>query len=126
MSKHFICNIVTRQEIELFDWRILQTSAGTCHFVGCRTHGRGRVSSEIKGFDRGELQGTTRSGNLYRLEGPSRSSVAADAVWRQWCTKNGVETWNDVTSEWLSRAVREADEPSTRDARAYFNGDPQQ
>lgn len=113
-------------DIELIGWRILQTSAGTCHFVGCRTtHGRGRVSSAIKTFDHELLQGTTRSGNVYQLEGPSEVSVAADAVWRQWCQKNGIERWTDVTYEWLSNVECEAGEPSTVDARAPFEGDPQ-
>ncbi len=73
-------------------------------------------------FDRDFLHGTTRSGNVYKLEGPSAVSVAADAVWRQWCTKNSVESWTDVTCEWLSNAVCGEIEQSTRDDESEHNG----
>jgi hypothetical protein len=113
-------------EIELIDWRILRTSAGTCHFVGCRrTHGRERVSSAIKTFDRELRRGLTRSGNVYRLEGGSAQSPVADAVWRQWCATNRIESWDDVTDGWMSENVA-PDGPSASDARAHFDGDPQQ
>lgn len=96
------------QRVELFDWRILRTAAGSCHFVGCRTtHGRGRVSSAIKLFNPTGQFGLTRSDTLYVLEGPSSFSLAAQAVWLQWCAKNEVESWVDVTDKWISKTVAE-------------------
>lgn len=126
MAWGIVSGILKPQEVVLSDWRILRTSQGTCHFVGCRTtHGRGRVSSAIKEFDRALQRGITRSGNVYRLEGDSAHSTVADAIWRQWCATNRIESWDDVTDGWMSGKVA-PDGPSASDARAHFDGNPQQ
>lgn len=83
-------------------WRILQTDAGTFHFVGRESlHYHGRVSSAIARFGLGLLRGTTRSGPVYPLVGPVCFADVADYVWRQWCSRNGGMSFEDVTDEFL-------------------------
>jgi len=90
--------------VDLVDWRILSTDVGSSHFVGCRaTNGRGRVSSKIQLFNPKSLVGVTRSDALYVLHGPTAYSLAAQAVWVQWCKKNGVERWRDATADYLEK-----------------------
>jgi hypothetical protein len=99
--------------VDLCDWRILSTDAGSSHFVGCRVNnGHGRVSSRIKLFNPKSLVGITRSETLYVLEGPSAYSLAAQAVWLQWCAKNGVTSWRDATADYLEQPASEGNEHS--------------
>lgn len=94
--------------VDLVDWRILSTDAGSSHFVGCRaTNGRGRVSSKIQLFNPKSLVGVTRSDALYVLHGPTAYSLAAQAVWLQWCAKNGVKSWRDATADYLEQPASE-------------------
>jgi hypothetical protein len=81
-------------------WCIFETDKDTRHFVGY--DGRsGRVLSFIVEFDPKTRKGTTASGRVYQLRGPSRGNSDADYVWRRWRATCGVETYEDVSEQMI-------------------------
>jgi hypothetical protein len=90
-------SIESEPEIELVNLLIMKVKSGlwpdeTLHFVGYSLSGReGRVSSRIVEFDRERMVGMTRSGRVYRLEGPAgNGSSDGRYVWGYWCLRNEV------------------------------------
>ncbi|MGF6303346.1 MULTISPECIES: hypothetical protein [Paraburkholderia] len=60
-----VAPVDVRPEVELIRWRIMETDAGTRHFVGCETlHHSGQASSAIEQFDTDKRRGVTRSGRI--------------------------------------------------------------
>jgi hypothetical protein len=85
-------------EVSLRNWRIIETTEGTRHFVGRNIHDdAGRVSSEIVEFDPVSRRGRTRSGRIYELVGQSGYDPDAAYVWQWWCTHNSVVGYTDVS-----------------------------
>jgi hypothetical protein len=89
----------SNSSITLVRWRIFETDIGERHFVGFNiTDGEGRVSSAIEQFDADARSGVTRSGRIYRLEGPAGRDADALYTWNLWCIANNVKHWDDVTT----------------------------
>ena len=86
--------------VGLLKWRVFETlPEGTRHFVGLNANDRtGRVSSAIREVDLKHLRGTTESGRIYELLGPSGTDPDAQFVWERWCTLNDVAQYRDVTN----------------------------
>lgn len=100
MTVRNVASIAERPEVELIRWRIMRTSSGDMHFVGCETLGHsGRVSSGIADFDATAGRGVTRSGRVYLLAGPSGFHPAAQYVWTRWCELSNVTEYGDVSSD---------------------------
>lgn len=79
------------------------------HIVGWNiTEGSGRVSSEIKKFDKRTMIATTRSGRIYKLEGEPGACMDALYVWGTWCSWNKInqETIVTVSKEYLKKSKR--------------------
>lgn len=73
--------------VHLHSWSVKYTPKG-CFFVGYDMGGgSGRVSTNIIEFDKVLMQGTTESGRLYKLEGPSGLNGDAAYVWN-WAESN--------------------------------------
>jgi hypothetical protein len=100
--------ITEEPEVILSRWMVMRVPAlereGTeDHFVGAEyLHGGGRVSSEIKEFDKKTMIGVTRRGRLYKLRGSPGVNIEAMYVWNHWCDINLVDenTAVDVTHEY--------------------------
>lgn len=122
MTVRNVASIADRPTVELIRWRIMQTSAGDMHFVGCETLGhKGRVSSAIADFDAAARRGVTRSGRIYLLSRPSGFHPAATYVWTRSCECNKVTAYRDVSSDVMpdatntsSRRARVANLPKSR------------
>lgn len=85
-------NITQEPEVVLIQWSVLQLPCGDRHFVGWNLIlGEGRVSSAIQEFDKTTLTGKTRSGRIYKLDGPSGHNNDAQYVWAAWCRINKVD-----------------------------------
>lgn len=96
----------------LIRWRVLEANESTRHFVGCSVEGLGgRVSSAIQEFDASRGEGRTRSGRIYRLEGPSSEDGDASYTWDRWCSINSVVKVRDVSREYQQAPSRS---PSTQ------------
>jgi hypothetical protein len=99
-------SIEDEPQVEIISWRIMQTEAGTRHFVGCDPRDRsGRVSSAIQQFDPVARVGRTRSGRVYQLRGDSGYNGNAEYVWGRWCQINHVVTSEDVSERVLSETL---------------------
>lgn len=88
--------------IVLENWRVMELDDGDRHFVGYNvTEGSGRVSSKIETFDKETMRGTTRSGRVYELRGPTGWDSDAAYVWANWLALNslGPERYKDVSEE---------------------------
>jgi hypothetical protein len=92
-------------EIVLREWRICEVSSKswpekTRHFVGYNVmESEGRVSSEIVEFDPKTMCGKTRSGRVYRLEGPSDYNRDAAYTWARWCRINNISEVKEIKIE---------------------------
>jgi hypothetical protein len=94
-----IAPIEREPEVLLLQWRILETAAGTRHFVGRNQRDySGRVSSDVSEFDHTSLRGITCSGRIYQLVGPDGWSADSQYVWERWCEVNDVTSYTDVTA----------------------------
>lgn len=79
-------------EVILSSWNVMRLLDGSKHFVGWNVMLReGRVSSAIQEFDNSTMNGKTRSGRIYQLEGPSGHNGHANYVWTIWCKINKVD-----------------------------------
>jgi len=90
--------------IELTRWQVMEvTPPGTDrHFVGYnQTEGEGRASSKIMVFDKATMTGKTRSGRKYKLVGESGMDGDALYTFNRWCSINGVESFKDVSEEYV-------------------------
>ncbi|OAJ55976.1 hypothetical protein A6V36_30450 [Paraburkholderia ginsengiterrae] len=87
--------------IELLQWRIFEiVPDGERHFVGRNAQSyNGRVSSSIQLLDADRRQGITLSGRVYVLIGPPGFASVCQYVWDQWCERNQVSSYHDVTDE---------------------------
>lgn len=98
--------VTEEPELTLMCWRVMQTEAGDCHFVGIRPNVlTGRVSSRILELDMKSLVGVTSTGRVYRLLGPAQWASAALYTWQRWCEMYQVSEWRDVTDELLAALV---------------------
>lgn len=72
-------------QVTLVDWTIRELPGEERHFVGFNvTEIEGRVSSQILEFDPCAMLGRTRSGRIYRLEGPMGYNGDAEYTWSRW------------------------------------------
>lgn len=89
----------------LTEWRIFRAADASNHFVGkCTDNGLRRVSSAIVRFDMKTMAGVTRSGRLYKLEGPAGEGGDAQRAERgvaRWALSYGVRDIRDVTDAFL-------------------------
>ena len=80
--------------VTLVRWSVFSLPGGTRHFCGVHAGDlpdRGRVSSEIVGFDPPTRTGMTRSGRLYRLEGPQSEGDDTALIRDAWLSANGLD-----------------------------------
>ena len=94
-------------EVTLRHWAIIEMSdTKDRHFVGYNIGTRdGRVSSKIVSFDPKTMTGKTRSGRVYKLEGPPGSDGDAEYVLRIWIQNNWGACFTrheGVPSDWES------------------------
>lgn len=68
----------------------------TRHLVG-RADWEGRVCSEIVKFDTQDLRATTKSGRVYKLEGPPGRDLDAEYVFGIWLQGTGYTQEKDMT-----------------------------
>jgi hypothetical protein len=88
-------------KLELGSWSVFEVDGVTRHFVGYNyTEREGRVSSEIKSFDKETRIGVTNSGRNYQLIGEPGSSADGLYTWKYWCILNKVKSVKDVTKEY--------------------------
>lgn len=87
----------------LRDWRVLQTYAGSRHFVGrCARTGPYRVSPPITSFSANTRTGVTRQGLRFVLSGPpARESGLWQLYWLVATWENKVSGTKDITGEYL-------------------------
>lgn len=79
--------------VTLVRWLVFALPTGTRHFCGIHKGDdptRGRVSTDIVGFDPATSTGMTASGRLYRLEGPPGDDAVVDLVLRRWLASAGL------------------------------------
>ncbi|VVD71964.1 hypothetical protein PAQ31011_00657 [Pandoraea aquatica] len=101
-------SVDTEPVTHLVRWRVFEASDFTRHFVGWAIEGMaGRVSSAIQEFDLARGEGRTRSGRVYRLEGPSGEDGDASYTWDRWCTLNAVVSTRDVSNEYREHVADE-------------------
>lgn len=104
--------------VTLVRWRILETTdRREWHCCGyCPENAEGRVSTAIQEFDRQARTAITRSGRLYRLEGPPGVDPDAEYVLQGWLTYGRVKDVTDVTERALECGMdstgKEQQEPS--------------
>ncbi len=73
----------------------------TRHLIGyVLQESEGRVTSDIKSFDRKQMIITTRSGRCYQLYKQPDQNDDADYVWKHWKEINNVRNERDVTVEY--------------------------
>ncbi|XYI31041.1 hypothetical protein MNJPNG_02640 [Cupriavidus oxalaticus] len=89
----------------LRDWRVLQTYAGSRHFVGrCIRTGPYRVSPPIMSFNSDTRTGVCKRGLHFVLSGPpSRESGLWQLFWLVATWSNKVSGSKDITGEYLER-----------------------
>lgn len=91
--------------VELVQWRVMRTAAGTTHLVGIREGKEtGRASSALLAFNIDRMTAQTESGRTYQLLGGPGLAEDAAYVWQQWAIVNGVEVWEDCTAVFLAEA----------------------
>ena len=92
--------------VELVQWRVMQTAAGTSHLIGCETVGfKGRVSSAIDSVNPVTGHVRTSSGREYELRGPPGFHPAAEYVWSRWCQLNQVVDSTDFTTAFVENGL---------------------
>lgn len=95
-----VAKVAQEPEMTIARWRVIETDAGTRHFVGMRMdEWTGRVSTGIVKFDPATARGTTQSGRVYQLHSTPGSHPDADEVWHLWKKVNSVTTEKDVSRE---------------------------
>ncbi len=80
--------------VTLVRWSLFSLPGGSRHFCGVHAGtppDKGRVSSEIVGFDPPTMTGMTRSGRLYRLEGPQSENDDTALIRDAWLAANGMD-----------------------------------
>ena len=97
--------------IQLTRWSIFEVPYdehdSSSHFVGVNITegGEGRVSSEIKSFDRETLSGGTASGRRYSLVGKPGHSMDAMYVWNSWKYINKVSNEKEVDLDYFCSKI---------------------
>lgn len=92
-----------------FEVLIPRIGRPTMHVVGYSNEGReGRVSSSFTKLDAKRGQVITKSGRVYRLEGPPELHPDADYVWQQWQSTWEVSVLKDLSLELFETLTREA------------------
>lgn len=95
-----VAQVAQEPELTIARWRVIETNAGTRHFVGMRLDDwTGRVSTGIAKFDPSTGRGTTESGRVYQLHSTPGANPDADEVWYLWKKVNSVKTEKDVSRE---------------------------
>lgn len=107
--------ISEQPEIILDCWRIIELPNGDRHFNGYHyKNWEGRMSSKIVEFDPIHLVGRTRTGRVYRLNGPQGVNNDADYVFNCWLMLNDLPLeFKVLTEEELSLCskIRESNIP---------------
>jgi len=80
---------------------IKEIEESTRHLCGL-VYQDGRVCSPIQEFNPENMVFTTRSGKHYCVVGSPGSSMDSEYVWNRWCSINGVDSFTDVTNEYLA------------------------
>jgi len=97
-----IWKVSDNPEVILTQWQVYELNDGSRHFVGYNSMNyEGRVSSSIKEFDKEKMIGITRSGRIYKLEGPNGCNGDAQYVWNSWKIINNISECNEVTKEYI-------------------------
>lgn len=87
-------------ELTLQPWRVQELPDGERYLVGyCLENFEGRVSTPVVRFDPASRRAETRSGRIYRLEGPPGRHPDAEYVWLLWLAANALTEARDVSDE---------------------------
>jgi hypothetical protein len=84
-------SIAQMPDCTLVSWAVFEVQLGrdaevTRHVAGEIGYGgEGQVSSPVLEFEASTASFRTRSGRLYRVQGPLGLGAEADYVWRRWC-----------------------------------------
>lgn len=94
---------VTLVAWSVFEVQLPHETDPTWHLCGLRLEtNRGKVSSAISAFDPQRARCITRSGNVYKLQGPPGADADALATRGQWLRMNRAQYDLDVTPEFLT------------------------
>jgi hypothetical protein len=100
--------------LTLCSWQVMKLPEGTLHLVGyCIENREGRVSGEVRAFDKQRLCATTKSGRVYRLQGSPGCDSDAEYVWDRWVLVNALTEWVDIAPSLWHDSLRGC--ASTRD-----------
>jgi hypothetical protein len=100
-----VAPVEERPSVTLRRWQVVQVplpelEGATMHFIGdSMEDSQGQVSSPILTFDPASGKGVSRSGRIYKLEGPPSYSGDAEYVWRVWCRVNAAGEAVDLTEK---------------------------
>jgi hypothetical protein len=98
-----IAEVADEPAVTLTDLQVRELPTGDRHLVGFALESRkGRVSSTIEVFDPASVRAVTRSGQTYRLYGPSGIDCYGEYVWRSWSRLYDVTQFADVTATVLA------------------------
>lgn len=99
-SFHLMGPVCDQPNTVMTHWRLVQVRCTdgrrTRHLVG-RADWEGRVCSEIVKFDTQDLRATTKSGRVYKLEGPPGRDLYAEYVFGIWLQGTGYTQEKDMT-----------------------------
>lgn len=104
MSVWNVPGVEQEPEIELRPWLVIECSDGNRYVIGYRpAAGAARASTAIVEQDFSRRRVRTRSGRLYRLDGPPALDADAAYLWVYYALANGLRRFHDVSGEFWPR-----------------------
>jgi hypothetical protein len=92
--------VADEPHITLKPWLILECSNGKRYAMGYNVGGQeGRASTEITEEDVSAKTVRTRSGRLYRLDGPPGLDADARYVWARYAAREGLTAVKDISAD---------------------------
>ena len=103
MSVWSVPGVEQEPEILVRPWLVIECGDGNRYVMGyCPAAGAGRTSTAIVEQDFSHRRVRTRSGRLYRLEGPPALDADAAYLWVYYALANGLHGFHDVSGEFWS------------------------
>jgi hypothetical protein len=102
-------------ELTIRRWQVIEIFNGRRCVIGhCVERDEARISVALEGIDFLQLQVKTKSGRIYRLEGPPSHDPEAEALWLRVVEARKIESWKYVTEQLWETHLKEADGRPTR------------